>query len=158
VAGVADEGGDPACWAAVVGGGPRALTATEVGELLARDVVAHLATVDGDGFPHVTPIWFLWDGDAFVLSCRPDRRHVARLRADPKASIVVDDEGSERPDGERPNRQVRATGRATVDDDVDGAGTTAIRQKYLRSWSGRPVGPRVLIRLVPATFVAVASV
>ena len=83
-----DEGGDPACWAHLEAmPGPRALTATETGELLASDGVAHLATVDRRGFPHVTPIWFLWDGDAFVLSCLPHRPHVRRLRADPRVVI-----------------------------------------------------------------------
>jgi nitroimidazol reductase NimA-like FMN-containing flavoprotein (pyridoxamine 5'-phosphate oxidase superfamily) len=154
------EGGDPVCWAdlPVATGRPRPLTATEIGALLARDLVAHVGTVDADGFPHVTPIWFLWDGDAFVLSCRPNRPHVARLRANSKASILIDDEEPERSDGERPNRQVRAVGQARIFEDVDGASTTAIWRKYLRSASPRPAGPRVVIRLVPTSLVAVASV
>lgn len=37
----------------------RRLDAAEIEELLSRDLVAHLATVDADGYPHVVPLWFL---------------------------------------------------------------------------------------------------
>lgn len=37
------------------------LTPDQVDDLLGRDVVAHLATLDADGYPHVTPLWFIWD-------------------------------------------------------------------------------------------------
>lgn len=150
-------GGDPACWAHLGLDGPRPLTAAEVGDLLARDLVAHLATVDAAGFPHVTPIWFLWDGDAVLLSSRPDRPHVARLQADPRAALVVDDEGPEAPGGRRPNRQVRMAGTVAVGEDTGGAVTAAIGRKYLGGAAKLPVGPRVVLRLEPTTVVALAG-
>jgi PPOX class probable F420-dependent enzyme len=161
---VADlTGGDPACWAHLTAR-PRPLTAAETGALLAADVVAHLGTVDADGFAHVTPIWFVWDGTAFLMTCLPSRPHVHRLRADARASVCVDVEDDERADGERPNRQVRATGVAELLDDADGAVTRAITRKYLQGpgagerVEARSARPRVVIRLVPETWVAVASV
>jgi Pyridoxamine 5'-phosphate oxidase len=36
---------------------PRQLGADEVEQLLACDIPAHLATLDAEGFPHVTPLW-----------------------------------------------------------------------------------------------------
>jgi PPOX class probable F420-dependent enzyme len=157
------DGGDPACWAHLTAS-PRPLSATETGALLAADLVAHLATVDDGGYPHVTPIWFLWDGEAFLMSCLADRPHVRRLRADPRASISIDAEEAERDDGQRPNRQVRATGVAELADDVDGAVTRAVTAKYLSGpgaagqADARAQRDRVVIRLVPADWVAVASV
>jgi nitroimidazol reductase NimA-like FMN-containing flavoprotein (pyridoxamine 5'-phosphate oxidase superfamily) len=38
----------------------RPLREEEIAGLLARDVVARVATIDADGYPHVTPLWFLW--------------------------------------------------------------------------------------------------
>ena len=163
MAGVSEQGGDPACWADQFLVRPRHLEATEIGELLNADLVAHLATVDAAGWPHTTPIWFLWDGDAFLLSARPHRPHVRRLRRDPRATICVDDEAPERPDGERPNRQVRASGAVEIFDDVDGAVARSITAKYLHGPAAaaqadrRAAEARVVLRLVPDELVAVAS-
>ncbi|MGD0700506.1 MAG: pyridoxamine 5'-phosphate oxidase family protein [Trebonia sp.] len=38
----------------------RPLSDEEIAGLLARDVVARVATIDACGYPHVTPLWFLW--------------------------------------------------------------------------------------------------
>jgi nitroimidazol reductase NimA-like FMN-containing flavoprotein (pyridoxamine 5'-phosphate oxidase superfamily) len=161
---VTDEGGDPACWAGQLTTGPRALSAAETGELLNADLVAHLGSVDRDGFPRITPIWFLWDGDAFVMSCLPHRPHVRRLTVNPNATLCIDDEAAEGDDGQRPNRQVRAVGRAEVSSDVDGVWTRRISEKYLhgpgaaRQTEARGRVPRVVIRLAPDDLVAIASV
>jgi nitroimidazol reductase NimA-like FMN-containing flavoprotein (pyridoxamine 5'-phosphate oxidase superfamily) len=40
---------------------PRRLDQDEVDTLLALDVLARLATIDRQGFPHVTPLWFVWE-------------------------------------------------------------------------------------------------
>lgn len=143
---------------------PRPLTETEVAELLALDVPARLATLDKDGFPHVVPIWFVWDGHAFYMSSLPDRAHVKRLTRDPRASICVDVEDDERADGERPNRAVRAVGPAEVFVDEDGDWTHRITEKYVRgpgrdAMIERRTGQeRWVIRLQPVRMFAVASV
>ncbi|WP_083444307.1 MULTISPECIES: pyridoxamine 5'-phosphate oxidase family protein [Gordonia] len=46
-----------------------------------RDTLARLTTVDTDGYPHVTPIGFLWTSGRFHLTSRP---HLARIRANPR--------------------------------------------------------------------------
>ena len=74
--------------------------------------VAYLATLGKDGFPHVTPIWFVWEDGAFYMTSLTEKAHVGRLERDPRASICVEVEEPERADGERPNRSVRATGPA----------------------------------------------
>ena len=98
----------------------RQMEAGEVSALLELDAVAHLATLDGDGYPHVTPIWFVWQDGAFYFASDTNRPHVARLRRDVRAGVVVDIEAAKRSDGERPNQQVRAVGEAVVEPDVDG--------------------------------------
>jgi hypothetical protein len=51
---------------------PRPLTAEERAQLLDLEHPAHLASIDPGGFPHITPIWFVWDGAAFVMTSLPD--------------------------------------------------------------------------------------
>ena len=39
---------------------PRKLTGAEIDMLLQGDLIARFATIDRDGYPHVTPIWFIY--------------------------------------------------------------------------------------------------
>jgi len=142
----------------------RPLGEEEIAGLLARDVAARVATIDADGYPHVTPLWFLWADGAFHLTSDAGRPHLVRLRANPRAGLVIDVEGEQRADGERPNRQVRAVGDAILSPDAGGAWTMRIWDKYVDG--GAAVDPaarlrrrqRVLIRIVPSRIIAVASV
>ncbi len=141
----------------------RKLMDDEIAEPLNRDTVARLATVDTDGYPHVTPMWFLWASGRFYLTSFTDRPHLAHIRANPRVGLVVDIEDDLRPDGERPNKQVRATGHATVTPDTDGTWTTRLRTKYIdQSIAADPAHrdgrDRALITIIPRTMTAIASV
>ena len=140
----------------------RSLHPAEISELLAADTVARLATVDTLGYPDVTPIWFLWVDGSFYLTSYSDRPHLDRIRSNPRVGLVLDVEDAQRADGERPNRQVRVIGDATVSDDPAGEWTRRIRRKYL---GARPEllerglhRGRSLIIVAPRAIHAVASV
>ncbi len=143
---------------------PRRLASDEIETLLAADVPARLATLDRDGFPHVTPLWFVWTDGAFYMTSLVDRPHVRRLMRDPRAGVCVDLEDPERIDGQRPNRQVRAVGSAELLPDREATWTTRITEKYVRGPATahridtRAADQRVAIRLLPGRLVAVASV
>lgn len=143
---------------------PRRLKRNEIETLLALDVPARLATLDRDGFPHVTPLWFLWAEGSFFMTSIADRPHVDRLSRDPRAGICIDVEESQRSDGQRPNRQVRAVGRAELYPDAGAVWTTRITEKYVvgpaaaETIAARAHDDRVVIRLRPDRLVAVASV
>jgi nitroimidazol reductase NimA-like FMN-containing flavoprotein (pyridoxamine 5'-phosphate oxidase superfamily) len=66
---------------------PRQLGADEVEQLLARDVPARLATVDAQGFPHVTPLRFVWRDGAFYMTSVADRPHLRRIARNPRVGI-----------------------------------------------------------------------
>lgn len=138
----------------------RLLEGAELDALMGADVVAHLATIDAAGYPHVTPIWFLWGDNAFHLTSYTDRPHLDRIRANPRVGLVLDVEEPQRPDGQRPNRQLRIIGDATVSSDVDRQWTNLIRGKYLgeRASPARTDAERALVRVVPLSRWAVASV
>lgn len=59
-------------------------------ELLAERRYAVLATHDTDGTIHLTPVWFLFEGDRFYIESSSASRKIENLRHRPTASITVD--------------------------------------------------------------------
>lgn len=49
-----------------------------------------VATVSTDG-PHITPLWFVWDGSALWISSIVRSRRWRDLERDPRVAVVVDD-------------------------------------------------------------------
>jgi nitroimidazol reductase NimA-like FMN-containing flavoprotein (pyridoxamine 5'-phosphate oxidase superfamily) len=143
---------------------PRPLDPDEIESLLALDVPARLATLDLHGFPHVTPLWFIWADGAFHMTSIADRPHLLRVARNPRAGVLIDAEDAERDDGQRPNRQVRAIGEAGLFADTGRQWTSRITEKYLRgpgaaaSIASRAADERVVVRLRPMRVVAVASI
>lgn len=142
---------------------PRRLPEGEIEPLLALDVPARLATLDRLGFPHVTPLWFIWADGAFFMTSVADRPHLRRLALNPRAGLCVDVEEPERPDGQRPNRQVRAIGEAELFPDDQAAWTMRITEKYVHGPAAaaciadRAADERIVIRLRPTRLLAVAG-
>jgi PPOX class probable F420-dependent enzyme len=64
---------------------------------LRRERVIWLTTVRPDGMPQPTPVWFLWDGDTFLVYSRPDARKIRNIAHDPKVALSLncDEWGSE---------------------------------------------------------------
>ena len=67
---------------------PRRMEPSEIDALLKLDIVARLATLDRAGFPHVTPLWFVWAEGAFLMTSIADRPHLRRLADDPRVGTV----------------------------------------------------------------------
>lgn len=110
---------------------PRTLTDDEIGGLLTGDSLLRLATMDPNGYPHLTPLWFVWDGRAIYATSRKEAPHVTRLAADPRAGLLIDWEAAARIDGERPSRQFRAVADAELHADESGNVTREITRRYL---------------------------
>ncbi len=67
-----------------------AMTPEERDAFLAAERTCRLATVGASGLPHVSPLWFVWDGRAMWISSLTRSRRYADLRANPAAAVVVD--------------------------------------------------------------------
>jgi PPOX class probable F420-dependent enzyme len=83
-----------------------------------------LAGIRRDGRPHLTPTFFLWDGDRFYVSTTRGRAKYAIFRRDARAEMVVDD-----PAG---LRAVLVSGTVEIREDVAAelAHFRAIKEKY----------------------------
>jgi PPOX class probable F420-dependent enzyme len=97
-----------------------------------REFVSHgtrtgkLSTVREDGSPHVTPVWFLLDGDEVVFTTGKDSVKGRNLTHDGRVALCVDDD---RP----PYDYVVLRGRARLSEDLD----------ELRHWAAR-IGARYM--------------
>jgi PPOX class probable F420-dependent enzyme len=55
-------------------------------ERLAREVVIWLTTVRSDGQPQTSPVWFVWDGQSFLIYSIPRSQKVPNIRGNPRVS------------------------------------------------------------------------
>jgi PPOX class probable F420-dependent enzyme len=95
--------------------------------LLAGAHTAVLTTLNRDGSPHSSPVWFLFEevaGEAVVwVSVRSDRQKCRNLERDPRASLVVVDPAA-------PQHYVEVRGEVHRFDDPD----YAVRERVVRAY------------------------
>ena len=60
-------------------------------DLLARPVLASLATISSDGSPQITPLWIDVEGDDLVINTAQGRAKARNLERSPKVAICVVD-------------------------------------------------------------------
>lgn len=66
-------------------------TTTEAGgradRRLREEKIAWLTTVRSDGQPQSVPVWFLWDGESFLIYSQPDRQKLKNIGRDPRVGL-----------------------------------------------------------------------
>ncbi|MEU8547961.1 pyridoxamine 5'-phosphate oxidase family protein [Streptomyces roseoverticillatus] len=67
------------------------MTRPELDAFLAGQRTCRVATVGRDGRPHLSALWFVWDGSALWLYSFVRSRRWAELRRDARISVLVDD-------------------------------------------------------------------
>lgn len=67
------------------------MTRGELDAFLGTQRTCRVATVGGDGTPHVGALWFVWDGTALWLYSITRSKRWAQLRRDPRIAVVIDD-------------------------------------------------------------------
>ena len=69
------------------------MSPTERDEFLATERTCRVASVGRDGSPHVTPLWFAWDGTALWLNSIVRSQRWSDLQRDNRVSVIVDTGG-----------------------------------------------------------------
>jgi PPOX class probable F420-dependent enzyme len=85
--------------------------------------VASLATIDGEGLPQLTEVWFLFDDGDLKLSLNNARQKVKNLAERPQCSVMLLDLAN-------PYRYLEVRGRARLDPDDDYAFAGKVGAKY----------------------------
>lgn len=66
------------------------MTPGELDSFLTTQRTCRVATVSAEGAPHVSALWYLWDGSALWLYSVVRSKRWTQLRRDPRVAIVVD--------------------------------------------------------------------
>jgi PPOX class probable F420-dependent enzyme len=62
-----------------------------VKDLLAQPLLARLGTANPkNAQPHVTPVWFEWDGECLYISAFTSTRKCKEASANPRISVLID--------------------------------------------------------------------
>lgn len=115
------------------------LDPTERWDLLERNMVMRLATVDPDGYPHVTPIWYVADrafGNVY-FSTPEDTRKARDVEQFATASLTVD-EGASYFD------LVAVVVEGTVSVVDDDAERSSVEERWCRKYFDQPTRPDFL--------------
>jgi PPOX class probable F420-dependent enzyme len=106
----------------------KGLAPNDLSDLLELPTVAVLATYRRDGTVLLSPVWHEWRDNGFNVVTRPRDVKAGHLRRDPRASIVVCDDGP-------PYRglELRATAHLSISED----------QTIVRRIATRYLGPEV---------------
>lgn len=115
--------------------------------LTTKKAFANLATLNADGTPQVTPVWFDWDGSRLRINTAKGRLKDKNLRRTPAVALSIMD-----PDN--PYRYVQVRGRvAAVTESGADAHIDALSKKYLgqdRYPYRKPGEVRVIFTIAPA--------
>lgn len=111
---------------------------------------ATLATVGEDGYPQLSEVWFLAQGDQVALSLNTARQKVKNIEMEPACTLLILDLAN-------PYRYVEIRGTAVVEPDDDLEFARQVGAKYnadLREHDA-PGDRRVVVRIVPTRMRAV---
>ena len=86
------------------------MTNEEIDAFLREPLTADFATLRPDGSPHVTPVWFYYDGTKVLVISNPSAVKVRNIRHDPRVSLCI---ATDR----EPYKQVQVRGTAEVSDE-----------------------------------------
>jgi PPOX class probable F420-dependent enzyme len=59
--------------------------------LIAKKVLAHIASLDADGSPNVSPVWVETDGDDLVINTALGRAKARNLASDARVAVSIVD-------------------------------------------------------------------
>jgi PPOX class probable F420-dependent enzyme len=141
-----------------------AMSGEEMDRFLQQKMVARLTSIRPDGYPHTTPLWYVWDGEALWFEMgageRP-RQHLRNLRRNPKLCVIIDRDARPEHGGMFDAQGVLIRG--TVELSTDETLQEEVSRKILRRYfgdegerylddvlqDGKPGKNRVIAKVIP---------
>ncbi|GIV77018.1 PPOX class F420-dependent oxidoreductase [Litorilinea aerophila] len=114
-------------------------------DILQKRAFAHVATVDDQCMPQVTPVWVDYDGQYVLINSAKGRKKDRNLRAHPQVALSIQD-----PDN--PYRYLGIQGRVV---EITEEGARAHIDKLSQKYTGKDYGPipeteiRVIYKIEP---------
>lgn len=94
-------------------------------DLLQSTALAYMATIGPKGEPHVSAVWFTWDGTHLLFALNKKRQKYRNLVREPRVAIAIADPAN-------PYRALEIRGTVErIDEDRDFRFIDAASQKYL---------------------------
>lgn len=113
--------------------------------LLREPQLAHVAVIDADGAPHVTPVWVDTDGEHILFNTAKGRAKYNALVRNPHVGVSVVDKAND-------YRTLWVKGTAELVEDGADSHIDKLAKKYLgqdRYPFARPGEERVIVRVTP---------
>ena len=92
-------------------------------DIMAAKTLGYVATIGPKGTPHVSPIWFYWDGRQIFFSTTWARQKSQNVKRNSGVSIAITDPNN-------PHRSLEIRGNATVEDDQEFRVAKQVMHKY----------------------------
>jgi PPOX class probable F420-dependent enzyme len=108
---------------------------------LKRELVTWLVTTGNDKRPQAVPVWFLWEGDSFLIYAQPGIK-VRHVRENPYVEVHLNSD-------EAGDDLVRASGRATLGKTPPAYKVPAYVRKYGSQMKGYGWSPEEFSRRYP---------
>ena len=114
-------------------------------DLLTKPAFAHLATVNADGRPQVTPVWIDFDGTNVIVNTARGRVKAKNIARQPRVALAIADPGN-------PYRYLGIQGRVV---EMTENGGDAHIDKLARKYIGKdypfraPGEVRVIVKIAP---------
>ncbi|WP_036373823.1 PPOX class F420-dependent oxidoreductase [Micromonospora sp. ATCC 39149] len=113
--------------------------------LLAEPQLAHVATIEPDGSPHVTPVWVDTDGEHIVFNTAKGRQKYTNIQRNPVVAVSVADKAND-------FRTLWIKGTAEFVEEGADAHIDRMAKKYLGQDTypfRKPGEVRVIVRITP---------
>lgn len=91
---------------AMTGAGGKGMTPEERDAFLRSGAIfLKIATTNEEGWPMISPVWYAWDGESFLVTGKERTSYIQNLKRDPRCGLLVDNP-------QLPYRRVAALGEA----------------------------------------------
>jgi PPOX class probable F420-dependent enzyme len=117
-------------------------------KILAEPLLARLAVVKPDCTPHITPVWYYWDGERLVMSVAKKRFKIKCIKKNPRVAATIDTQTP-------PYRGVIVEGEAELTEEAVAEVTRQLCERYLppkeaeESYRELMAVPRYVVRIKP---------